>query len=59
MTHAEAGAYFKTTRMTWFRWESGAMIPSPPHMVALFCAGVATPNDFYDLPVAMPQSKAA
>ena len=54
----EAGAHFGVTRMTWLRWKNGA-VPGPLHMVALFSAGVAQPNDFYDLPETASQRKAA
>lgn len=49
----EAADYFEVSRMTWQRWKKG-IVPAPPHVVALFCEGVAQPNDFYDLPAQKP-----
>lgn len=59
LTEAQAAAKFDTTRMTWRRWEGGKMVPGPAHMIALYAAGVAEPNDFYDLPELVPARKAA
>ncbi len=59
LTEAEAGKRFGTTRMTWRRWESGQMVPAPAHMIALYAAGVAEPNDFYDLPELVVARRAA
>ena len=59
LTDAEAGARPSTTRTTWPRWKNGEMIPGPQSMVRLFIAGVAEPNDFYDLPVMLLRQRAA
>lgn len=58
-TDAEAGAHFRTTRMTWLRWKRGEMVPSPNFMILLFVEGVAEPNDFYDLPENVTRRAAA
>jgi len=61
MTQEQLARDLGLTTVTVARYESGARLPGPAVMIALFevSGGRVQPNDFYDLPAISPAREAA
>lgn len=49
-TQGEAAGIIGASRQQWWRWENGLETPGPAYMIELHREGIASPNDFYELP---------
>jgi DNA-binding XRE family transcriptional regulator len=50
LTQAAAANIVGATRQQWWRWENGTEVPGAAYLIELHREGIASPNDFYDLP---------